>query len=102
MSFSNDIGETRLSNILLSNFNLSTPIRIYRPKDDTDKSSNKSNRSSVSATKENIDQKFHKVALERLKSELKVEIQEGIISYNRSIEYLRSAVDIAQIEIYFM
>ena len=33
---------------------------------------------------------------------LKVEIQEGIISYNQSIEYLRSAVDTVQIEIYFM
>lgn len=56
----------------------------------------------MSATEQNIDQKFHKVALERLKSELKVEIQEGIISYSQSIDYLRSAVDVVQIEIYFM
>ena len=45
MSFSNDISETTFSKILLGFFIFSTPIRIYRPKADTNKSSNKSNRS---------------------------------------------------------
>ena len=84
MSFSNDISETTFSKILLGFFIFSTPIRIYRPKADTNKSSNKSNRSGVSATKQNIDEKFHQNALWCIKNECKVEIREGIISYNRS------------------
>lgn len=110
MSFSNDIGEFMFSNFSLDNFNLSTLTSIGRQKAATNKSSNKPNRSGVSAIEQYSDEKFQKAALDRLKSELKVEIQkEGIISSNQNFEklaiifeYHRSSVNAPQNEIYFI
>ena len=61
------------NNILLDNFNLSTTIRIYRPRVATAKASNKSNKNGVLSIEQFIGEKFQKATLECLKAEAVVQ-----------------------------